>query len=289
MNGRELIEQAVSGPLAPVADDTRTAVLPSIRLLRAEPGDLVQGNRIGGEPDLPLGVDWPEWQGRPLAFLAQIELGAIPDVQPGRDLLPAGGQLAFFYDAEPERQPWGFDPADRGSGRVIHVPAGAAVERHEAPARLPRENLYEPGDLVPRVELTLPWPDAPAAPDLPLSTELRDAYLDLLEALSSSYGDEDAPRHRLLGHPDQLQGPMQTECQLVSNGLYTGDSSGWEDPRAPELLEAAPEWRLLLQLDSEIAPSEVMWGDDGRVYFWARERDLRAGVFDAGWTVLQCG
>jgi hypothetical protein len=59
---------------------------------------------------------------------------------------------------------------------------------------------------------------------------------------------------------------MQTECQLVSHGLYLGDSSGREDPRADHLVGGANEWKLVLQLDLEFTPSEVMWGDAGRIY-----------------------
>jgi hypothetical protein len=29
--------------------------------------------------------------------------------------------------------------------------------------------------------------------------------------------------HRLLGHPDPVQGDMQLECQLAANGVYCGD------------------------------------------------------------------
>ena len=54
------------------------------------------------------------------------------------------------------------------------------------------------------------------------------AYADLFDR-------EDATIHRLLGHPDPVQGDMQVECQLVTNGLHCGDSTGYQDPRAKEL------------------------------------------------------
>ena len=57
--------------------------------------------------------------------------------------------------------------------------------------------------------------------------------------------------HRMLGHPDTIfRATCELECQLVSNGLYAGDTSAYEDPR----YDRAPgrsrrNWRLLLQIE----------------------------------------
>jgi uncharacterized protein YwqG len=47
------------------------------------------------------------------------------------------------------------------------------------------------------------------------------------------------------------------------------------------------DWHLLLQVDSEQAAG-MMWGDVGRLYYWIRSKDLKAGNFDNVWLVLQC-
>ena len=51
--------------------------------------------RYCGNADLPPGTSWPEIDGHPLSFIAQVDLGALP---PGavRDLLPDTGLLSFF-------------------------------------------------------------------------------------------------------------------------------------------------------------------------------------------------
>ncbi len=104
---------------------------------------------------------------------------------------------------------------------------------------------------------------------------------------SEVYGGEDEITHRLLGHPDPIQGEMQLECQVVSHGLYCGDHTGYEAPKAAELKARAINWHLLLQVDSEQAAG-MMWGDVGRLYYWIRSEDLKAGNFDNVWLVLQC-
>ena len=94
--------------------------------------------------------------------------------------------------------------------------------------------------------------------------------------------------HKLLGYPDPVQNEMQTECQLVSNGIYCGDADGYRSARAEALRPGAADWRLLLQVDSEEDRAGMMWGDVGRVYFWIRDQDLRMRNFDAVWCILQC-
>jgi uncharacterized protein YwqG len=74
---------------------------------------------------------------------------------------------------------------------------------------------------------------------------------------------------------------------MAANGVKYADDS--DDPRYEELLAGVADWRLLLQLDSEMGgDQEVLWGDVGRIYFWIRDEDLRAGRLDRTWTILQC-
>ena len=100
--------------------------------------------------------------------------------------------------------------------------------------------------------------------------------------------DEGDCIHRLLGHPDQIQNDMQTECQLVSHGLNCGDGSGYKDPKARILKAGATDWELLLQIDSD-DNARMMWGDVGRIYYWIRREDLKERNFGASWMILQCG
>jgi uncharacterized protein YwqG len=91
------------------------------------------------------------------------------------------------------------------------------------------------------------------------------------------------------GFPHPIQGDeMELECQLVSHGLYCGDSSGIPEPgRRRDFATGPKDWRLLLQIDSD-DDLGVMWGDAGILYFWIREEDARAARFDQAWVVLQC-
>ncbi len=63
-------------------------------------------SRKGGLPSLPEGVDWPVHPDtrRPLHFLAQVDLAALPDTPlpgcPFGAALPRRGMLFFFSFAE---------------------------------------------------------------------------------------------------------------------------------------------------------------------------------------------
>src|SRR5262245_21650854 len=99
------------------------------------------------------------------------------------------------------------------------------------------------------------------------------------------------PHHQLLGHPKEIQGEMQTECQFASNGYYCGGASRFQNPPL-ELLNGTKDWRLLFQLDTDddiqSGKPGIMWGDCGRLYFWIRHQDLAMGRFEDTWMVLQC-
>lgn len=275
---REVAVAAVleAGGLGRVAETVAALARPSIRYAAVADGGAGE-SRIGGLPHLAPGTDWPTTDRGPLSLVAQVSLAEAAALLPGSGL-PTTGSLAFFYDAVGQTA-WGFDPADRGSWRVLYVPDDAAPPA-EPPASLADDGRFTAASLAPHVEWTFPDLDSLAMDALALTVAESDAYGDLL-------GDGDETVHRLLGHPEPVQREMQLECQLASHGIYVGDPSGYRDPRAEALRPGAEDWQLLLQLDSEDAVG-MMWGDVGRLYFWITGDSMAAGRWDDVWMVLQC-
>jgi len=86
-----------------------------------------------------------------------------------------------------------------------------------------------------------------------------------------------------------MQGDIRLEAQLVTNGLYCGDGTGYADPRRAVLEPGAKEWRLLLQVDTDDEKRPGwMWGDVGRLYFLIHREDLEQLNFNRVWCCLQC-
>lgn len=234
---------------------------------------------FGGQPPKGVPFTWPENKGRPLSFLACIDLQQLPAVL---DWLPKTGKLLFFYDLE--EQPWGFDPADQGGWEVIHATGRLDAEEQQE-SSLPN---IKPGSLMNTKSIGfVPAHLPPTYEDEVISSlKLTDIEeTNLMEWRTSLLGE--GPLHLMGGYPDNIQTPqMALQCQMVTEGLYCGDSTYDNNPQNEELSRKAKDWQLLLQMDSD-EDLGVMWGDGGSLYFWIRAEDARQGCFNKAWLILQ--
>lgn len=270
--------------LTGISDRLQNCVKPSVRIRSVDSKQEAEigASKLGGCPDLPKDTVWPVWKGIPLSFIGQFDLSEVLRFQI-EDTVPKEGMLSFFYDAE--QTTWGYDPEDRESWKVFYFEKADLI-RTQFPKELPLQSRFQERPVEFQQDVTLPPWDSSVIDELELSDEEDDDYIDFLpEVRKLAYESETV--HRLFGYPDQVQGDMQLECQLVSNGLYCGDASGYQDPRRGELQEGANDWRLLLQIDSDQSIG-MCWGDVGRLYFWIKANDLKQGNFDQVWMVLQC-
>lgn len=280
------------------AEQFHAAGLPARELLAAAHvgarlvADPVGSSQLGGRPRMPADWSWPEWKGRPLQYLARIDLRELSSVlsEDGRHGLPASGQLHLMADALAEG--WGFDPAHRGSFSALIVGPEQVTVDHATPPDIDDEGY--------RIELELPVRPVRPAVELVLPDPIEDEVRALLDdaqfdAYAWQVRDEiddqlfdGAPHHRLFGRPDVVQNPMELECQLASNGVYVGGPQGYASPEAAKLAPGAADWCLLAQIDSDDELG-LMWGDVGRIYWWVRHEDAAMGRVDRCWGILQCG
>lgn len=280
---KRVVDQARQRGLARVADQLANAITTSIRLKTesvTEGKPEVGSSRLGGTPDLGPGMSWPDCKGVPMAFLAQLRMLDValhdPDAR-----LPHSGMLYFFYEAK--EQKWGFDPKDRDNWKVVYYDGDlGTLQPAEPPANLPKESRFRCCRVTFSTEISVPPYESVAVERLQLSDTEGDAYVGLLDALVRQ-----EPIHRMLGFPEPIQGEMQEECQLASNGVNTGSGNNEDDARRVAMQEGTTDWRLLLQIDSDDSLG-TMWGDAGRIYFWIREQDLKNRDFGKVWLVLQC-
>ena len=294
---------------------------PLPEILKAS-GEARASTRLGGVPLVGEGFSWPRREertrkrygdeiraGRPLTFVAQVNLAEVPPAEPSDGMLdlPRRGLLLFFCDEE--SLPYGspedsdafcvaylpLDPDDETRMHLAEVPEGhAASDDHRGllGGMLPDVVVLE---ALPELALPAPYPDEVRA--MGLSDAESDAYWHLTEELEREGARVPAevaeapgtarypPIHRLGGVPHEIQNPMEAECELARRG---------EDPlalpysRKEEIAdEAKARWRLLLQVDSD-DEAGMMWGDAGMLYYWIRDDDLAARRFDRAWCVMQC-
>lgn len=241
------------------------AAQPTLLLTPAkEPGF----SKLGGDPELAIGMAWPGDSGRLQRFVAQIDLGAFR-THGGPEWLPSIGRLYAFVDQDR----YGFPDLVR----VLKTdePFGPPVA---APASIPafgeRRVAFEAYMSVP----SLDWLGVDLA-----GAGLADHELDeLVAAPDKPFGDE--IQHRIGGYPSEIQDErMSISCELMRRGLPS-EYDGTEI--TPAIERAAKQWRLLLQIDSDPA-LKMNWGDGGRLYVFIREKDALAGDFSRTVTLSQ--
>lgn len=178
----------------------------------------VGGSRLGGDPDLASETPWPQVDGRPLAFVAQLDLAEL-ELLGCASPLPALGLLSLFVL-----------PADIGFANtfaLLYAPADTQLEPAQPPAALAEGDRFAALALRPACGLSLPPPTARAVQRLGLSDAEAAAYREIV-----SHGDQ--PLHRVLGHPALIQtsDPRDDDAELTllmqvdsedANAMYWGD------------------------------------------------------------------
>lgn len=299
MNIEEFKNRLDKSGLGKYFDKLQPVLRNTIRLYQkaTDENDIAIGQtKIGGKPDLPPEITWvtetnivrttekrflifnsrkEETITKPLSFIAQINLLETSTFDK-ENLLPKTGMLYFFYSAEQEV--WGFDPKDENKFKVIYWNGEfTKLKRAEFPNTLPEYSRFKPCSVGIKAEVSLP-------------SYGQEVYEDFADGDDDKYWEHVynvGNLNKLLGYSDNIQNEMELECELVTNGLYCGDASGYNDPKAKALEPNARNWRLLLQIDSN-EENEMMWGDGGRIYFWIKKDDLLNRQFNKSWFILQC-
>jgi hypothetical protein len=265
---------------------------PAVRLATAPAADAdipIGATRLGGDPDLPEGVEWPTSSAGPMTFIAQIDLGEAHACS-SLEGLPATGSLVIFYDT----MSWTTAPALL----MRYVPPSAPLTRLAHPTR-----PQSPGDTV--VTLTSSgiqrlnpcsvtmqsewtWPDSESLEVIASGIEPF-AYAQVLGGILPQ---TDEPRHFLGGHPACVQGElrMQIAEREGRDGIemteqpnpFTGESMRLPADTARNR-DIALAWKHVVTIDSDDRLG-VNWVDCGMLQFWAHADSL--DHFDRTWATL---
>ncbi len=225
-------------------------------LKKLELGD----SRFSGLPDLPPGVAWPERDGVPMEFVAQIRLADIAAHDPENDL-PHSGSLLFFYNSQWES----FDVGDElDCCRVIFFDGpDAQLVRTPAPTKLWKGEYDEKPRPAPFVHglarlafSRIEMPPSGVSPFTKKNTKLNKMWQDFHGKYSSTWSP--SPRdgtyieNHLLGYVD-------------ADDYAGAHKNGVRD-------------RCLLQVDSDDAAG-FQWGDCDRLYFMLTDKQLKERDF----------
>ncbi len=290
MTRHQIIDLIYDAGLSRVVDDLEVLLKEGIRLeahsIDMDALELGQ-SRIGGVPDLPPELSWPEWKGVPQSFIAQICLSDLSQVKeapftiqapmetqprlfdPGPQttpppevasvaysVLPRTGTLYFFCMAQND-ETW---EEDRTAWKALYDNGDSArLVRTSRPAQEQNgEPLFwgGPHAVTFQREWTLPAPDAYEIERLGLSRSEEEIYRgEFLSDLAIAHGFEGVD-NRLLGYPLQIQDDVPE--------YHTKHEGG--------------DWQLLLQVPNG-------WG--GCLYYWMPSDALKELDFSLAWLIMQ--
>ncbi len=267
---------------------------PAVELRPLPPEGLLSlgGSRLGGCPDLPEGMEWPRHQGRPLAFIAQVNLAEAAPHDPLHEL-PPSGLLSFFYELE-GGSGWGA-PEHAACLRVLYAENISALSPRPHPESLPASQRLAAQPV--QLAAALIPPDCNE-----FNEEQVDAWLKAVpEGNHVSYrparaawrGESDISRSGygyLLGWPDCLLfiEDMRCTCAEIARMRSLGyetlaaylerDEQASEEEEESAICEAARDWVLLAQLR---LPA------NGLLDVWIRRQELAARDFSKVWFFRQ--
>lgn len=225
-------------------------------------------SKLGGFPELPPSLTWPQGEKAPRTFVAQVDLGVVA-ASGVLDWLPSEGRLYLFIDD------WRAGFSDFGLTLFTVETEAAETPPPAKPSELFKERrvAFLQMESVP----SLDWLAVDAA-----EIDVSDEELDLLADLPDEpFGDE--IQHRIGGYPSEIQdSQMQIECELLRRGLSDTPQAEVSDA----IRRASKQWRMLLQIDAD-PDLGMKWGDAGRLYVFVRKGDAVRGDFSKTITLSQ--
>jgi hypothetical protein len=216
--------------------------------------------KIGGQPDLPPAMSWPEWRGAPLNVVAQIQLADIAAYDSDGEL-PHDGALSFFFD----RTNWGKPGRDaEGSlATVLYRPVGAVVQRLPWTDALDARERYAPLAVASSTrELSLPdfegpfieragyaWESISGRNAIPEARATAVRILALLSRITEYVRGASGLKgsvHRVLGHADELPFAIEYDWQGLAQTILCPDLCIQRSARFSKLIGGC--WRRWIQI-----------------------------------------
>lgn len=220
-------------------------------------------SKYGGRPDVADDFQWPhDNSGRPLSLLLQIDCADLAPLD-HEGILPASGHLYFFYELS--QMDWD------GTDNDVRVLYNGLPSSQLQP-------LDFPEDLADEYQLK-EWP-------LQFTHGTSIPTIDELSQLTDEPFNEEDEDERY-----EAFNRLWNQSLTRSIGSMLGFAFLIQDPIVDDLSSEV----LLLELDSseywredDETPHDLLFGDDGCIYFYIKREDLLARRFDNITFALQC-
>jgi uncharacterized protein YwqG len=206
-------------------------------------------SKFGGYPDTPPDFEWKFHLGNPLAFLGQVRLDELAQLDI-ETMLPKTGLLSVFCDYSGDV--WGTEPEDKTAWFVEIFPLDGLVQTLQPADDGESYADFEECTLEYRIEF-----DIPDTLDISLDDEQYEDYQKL---------KYDGAQSHLLG-----QGHIHSGERGIPNGLSTLIGIETEE-QVCTLIKFGSEWQAAMN-----------WGDSDWIQFFIPISDLSRGDFRRVW------
>jgi Domain of unknown function (DUF1963) len=245
-------------------------------------------SRILGKPSVPDNFQYPYTkEGKPLAFLAQLNLSAITQEFSSLKAFSKGGMLSFFLDVFDSDKTW---PCEKDRFKVFYFPENLPLRLLDFPIGLALMQDIQPLSLF--FTENIDW-DSEAFRAIKYDTndEIEQHLLFIKNAL-----EKRLPQHRypnqILGFSPSVQADVRFDAQKLSKNMV------WPSHLEPDYVTKCEklaqdinghidEWQLLLYINNADRIGLGSFLTDAAIYFMIRKTDLAQQNFDNIQVVLQ--
>ena len=226
---------------------------------------------------MPENFEWPRYRDYasgemyPLSFIGQFDCQELKYYDKDK-LLPTKGLLLFFYDMA--SQPWGYMKEDCNRAKVLFFEDLTALTERSFPDDL-EIDLQVPFIPITMIsKLSFPsWEDLNILQNTEHECNMWETMYNSKDMKCDIINSS-----KLLGWADVLQNNMTTQCECMASSNSSKTDA-----------ETLEEWVLLFQVTSMIYNDyELLFGDEGTLYYYIRKNDLECKRFNDVWCILQC-
>jgi len=227
-------------------------------------------SKFGGTPDLPTGMDWPKFEGRPMIFLAQINLDEIKQYDFENELPDKGIVYFFIHFNEPENE-FGTEYQfifDKKEYKVIYSES-AELQNVDFPEELIAEYHFKPT----RMEFQ-PFFTFPSRETLEIES-LVDEDQENSYSFNDSYGNHEG--EQILGYTMPIQYDVTWDWAFSYLDFKTYELTDTDKAKIDSI---RPDFVTLLQfsLENSYTGFEKIGISIG--YFGITKKDLKNKDFD---------
>ena len=238
--------------------EIESLLIPAIKISKKEikSENKIGVSKFGGKPDLPVNINWPILNEKPLCFLAQINLEEIMEFDIEKKL-PETGILYFFVE----------HPGEFSLNHKIIYSNEKELLRNEYPKELDKNCQFSESKM--NFEHIYTFPSNETLEIESLSEVDKDSYFEI---------DEDVfnyNNNQILGHTCPVQGDVNLEWAFTKLGIeFTEDN--YENNKI-EINNIRSKFINLLQFSTENSIPEFweVFYIDSSGYFGITEKDLK--------------